>query len=299
MNFDTHGRIKCGTVSTPDISAALVDYRDLLGLRVVEDGTLNATLAASWAAPASAGQRYVLLQPESGAACFIRLVEAPLHPDYVPTRTFGWAAFELSVKDVYGLADRVRTSGFTTVGPPKPIEGLPYFIPMQVTGRGGEMLYFNQVACDTPSSDLPKAVSEVDHIFIVILATPHRPGTLEHLRNKLRLDEGGSYTLNYTMINGAFGLPDGTQSTITMVQRERLPIIEVDGYPPAATERPRHAGMLPPGNAMVTLAADDLDALDLTWITPPARQAGPLYADRRSATAIGSAGELIELIELR
>jgi tryptophanase len=90
---------------------------------------------------------------------FVRLVEAPLHPDYATTRSFGWAAFELSVKDVYGLAERVRTSGFTTVGPPKPIAGLPYFIPMQVTGRGGEMLYFNQVESDTPSSDLPKAVS--------------------------------------------------------------------------------------------------------------------------------------------
>jgi hypothetical protein len=106
----------------------------------------------------------------------------------------------------------------------------------------------------------------------VILATADRPATLAHLREQLRLDEGGSYTLNYTMINGAFGLPDGTESTITMVQSGRLPIVEVDGYPPAATVRPRHEGMLPPGNAMVTLAVDDLDALGLTTITPPARR---------------------------
>lgn len=298
MPFDTHGRIKCGTVSTPDLDAALVDYRDLLGLEVVDAGTIPDDLAASWSAPAAAGQRYALLQPESGAACFIRLIEAPLRPDYIPTRTFGWAAFELSVRDVYGLAERVLTSGFTTVGPPKPIENLPYFIPMQVAGRGGEMLYFNQIACDTPSSDLPKAVSEVDHIFIVILATADRPATLDHLRERLRLDEGGSYTLNYTMINGAFGLPDGTQSTITMVQNGRLPIVEVDGYPPAATARPRHEGMLPPGNAMVTLAVDDLGALGLDYLTPPERRPGPLYGDRRATTAIGSAGELIELIEL-
>jgi hypothetical protein len=169
---------------------------------------------------------------------------------------------------------------------------------MQVLGRGREMLYFNEVASDTPSSDLPKAVSDVDHIFIVILATPDRPGTLRHLSERLRLDEGGSYTLNYTMINKAFGMPDGTQSTITMVQSGRLPIVEVDGYPEAATQRAAHAGMLPPGNAMVTLAVDRLDALGLDFLAPPARRPGPLYGDRRAATLLGSAGELIELIEI-
>jgi catechol 2,3-dioxygenase-like lactoylglutathione lyase family enzyme len=299
MSFDTHGRIKCGTVSTPDLQAALADYRDLLGLRVVEDAAIPADLAASWGAPAAAGQRYSLLQPQSGVPSFIRLVEAPLHPDFTPTRTFGWAAFELSVQDVYGLAERVKGSGFETVGPPKPIEGLPFFVPMQVLGRGREMLYFNQVAMDTPSSDLPKAESEVDHIFIVILATPERPASLRHLTGKLRLDEGGSYTLNYTMINKAFGLPDGTESTITMVQSGRLPIVEVDGYPPAATARAGHAGMLPPGNSMVTLAVEDLDALGLEFIAPPVPRPGPLYAGRRTATVRGSAGELIELVDLK
>ena len=298
MSFDTHGRIKCGTVSTPDLAAALEDYRDLLGLRVVENGVISLGLAAAWGAPGSAGQSYALLQPESGAACFIRLVEAPLHEAFVPTRTFGWAAFELTVKGVYGLAERVKGSGFDIVGPPKPIENLPYFVPMQVTGRGREMLYFNEVACDTPSSDLPKAVSDIDHIFIVILATPNREGSVRYLKERLQLDEGGSYTLNYTMMNKAFDLPDGTQSTITMAQKGRLPIVEVDGYPPAATPRAGHEGMLPPGNAMVTLAVDRLDALDLHWISPPARREGPLYAGRRAATTIGSAGELIELIEL-
>jgi catechol 2,3-dioxygenase-like lactoylglutathione lyase family enzyme len=298
MNFDSHGRIKCGTVSTPDLEAALADYRDLLGLRLVEQGQVEEELAASWGAQACASQAYALLQPESGAECFLRLVEAPLHPDFTPTRTFGWAAFELTVNDVYGLAKRVEGSGFEIVGPPKPIEGLPYFVPMQVLGRGREMLYFNQVAMDTPSSDLPKARSEVDHIFIVILATPDRMATLEHLKTRLKLEEGGSYTLNYTMINSAFGLADGTQSTITMVQKGRLPIVEVDGYPAAATERPRLSGMLPPGNAMVTLAAESLAGVELDWIAPPAERPGALYKGRRSATAFGSAGELIEMIEI-
>lgn len=297
MSFDTHGRIKCGTISTPDLAAALVDYRDLLGLMTVEQSFVPADLAASWGAPASAGQAYALLRPTSGAACFLRLIEAPLHPDFTPTRTFGWAAFEITVQDVYGLAERVAGSGFEIVGPPKPIPGLPYFVAMQVIGRGREMLYFNEVAMDTPTSDLPKARSPVDHLFITILATPDRPATIAELVATLGLDEGGSYTINYTMINKAFGLPDGTQSTITMVQKGRLPIVEVDGYPEGATARPAFAGMLPSGNAMVTLAVDRLDP-GLDYLAPPARRDGPLYEGRRAAALSGSAGELIELIEL-
>ena len=37
--------------------------------------------------------------------------------------------------------------------------------------------------------------------------------------NNIGLDVGGTYTLEYTMINKAFGLADGTQSSITMVQK--------------------------------------------------------------------------------
>jgi hypothetical protein len=49
---------------------------------------------------------------------------------------------------------------------------------------------------------------------------------------------------------------------------------------------------------MVTLAADSLDRIDLEWIAAPVERPGFLYKGRRSATALGSAGELIELIEI-
>ncbi|MFT4026334.1 MAG: hypothetical protein QM676_05995, partial [Novosphingobium sp.] len=84
----------------------------------------------------------------------------------------------------------------------------------------------------------------------------------------------------------------------SMAQKGRMPIIEVDDYPPAATARGRDAGMLPPGNALVTLAVESLAATGLDFIAPPARRGGPLYGDWRAATAIGSAGELLELIEI-
>ncbi len=297
-DFLTHGRIMGGVVATPDLDAALEDYHGRLGLNIVERGELAADLAASWNCPASAGARIATLQPQSGAHCFIRLVEQPVPQDFRPVRTYGWAAYELTVQDVYGWPDRLAGSGFDIVGPPKPIEGLPYFIPMQVTGRGREMIYLNEVAENTPSSDLPKAASLTDHIFIVILATHDREANLAWLQEKIGLDVGGTYTLEYTMINKAFWLEAGTQSSITMVQKRRLPIIEVDDYPSAATARPCAAGCLPPGNALVTLAVDSLDAVKADFIAPPAVRGGTIYAGKRSATVVGMAGELLELVEI-
>lgn len=287
-----------GVVTTPDLDAALDDYYGRLGLTIVEQGILPADLAASWGCQNSAGARTATLQPQSGAHCFLRLVEQPVPDDFRPTRTYGWAAYELTVQDVYGWPERLAGSGFDIIGPPKEIAGLPYFVPMQVAGRGREMVYLNEVRENTPSSDLPKAQSLTDHIFIVILATHDREANLRWLQDSIGLDIGGSYTLEYTMINKAFGLPDGTQSTITMVQKGRLPIIEVDDYPDAATARPRAEGCLPPGNALVTLGVQSLDAVKVEFITAPVVREGPLYGGRRAATVVGFAGELLELVEV-
>ncbi|UVO54802.1 VOC family protein [Sphingomonas sp. SUN039] len=294
----THGQILCGTATVPDLDAALTDYRDTLGLSVVESGTIPADLATSWAAPASTGARYAILQPQSGSRAFIRLVEQPLPPAFVPTTTYGWAAFEITVQDVFGWPAKLAGSGFDIVGAPKEIPGLPYFVAMQMLGRGREMVYLNEVRSNTPTSDLPPAQSPVDRLFIVILACAERPAVLDWYAQRLHLDIGADYTIPYTMISKAFGLPDDHLSTITMAQKGRMPIVEIDGYPEAATVRPCDTGSLVPGNAMVTLAAEDLDALDLDWIAPPVARAGALYAGRRAATVRGLAGELLELVEI-
>jgi len=296
--FLTHGRILGGIATTPDLDAALGDYRDRLGLEVVESGMLLADLAASWGCPANAGARFATLQPASGVPCFVRLVEQPVPADFVPTRSYGWAAYELTVQDAFGWPARLDGSGFEIVGVPKEIPGLPYFVAMQMLGRGREMIYLNEVRMDTPSSDLPRAASPVDHLFIVILATPDRARTLGWYADMLGLEEGGTYTIPYSMINTAFDLPATNLTTISMAQVGRLPIVEIDDYPAIATMRSGAIGSLPPGNALVTLAVDSFVGRDLDFLTPPVLREGPFYAGRRAGTVIGSAGELLELIEL-
>ncbi|OYY90909.1 MAG: hypothetical protein B7Y45_05675 [Sphingomonas sp. 28-66-16] len=297
-DFLTHGRIIGGLATVPDVEASLGDYRDRLGLSVVEQGALPADLAASWGCPANAGAPFATLAPTSGAPCYLRLVQQPLDPGFVPTRTYGWAAFEITVQDVFAWPDKLAGSGFDIIGPPKEIPGLPYFVAMQMLGRGREMIYLNEVRENTPTSDLPPAQSPVDHLFIVILASPDRAATMAWYSQRLGLDEGGAYTIPYTMINKAFGLPDPHMTSLSMAQKGRMPIVEIDDYPDVATVRARSAGMLPPGNAMVTLAVDSLDRPDLALIAPPAPRVGPFYAGRRASTTIGPAGELLELVEI-
>ncbi|WP_027444310.1 VOC family protein [Erythrobacter cryptus] len=294
-----HGTILGGLSSVPDLARALAAYRDVLGLTLVEQGRLDAELAASWACPGNAAAPYAVLQPQSGAPCWFRLVEQPAHPDFRPTTTYGWAAFEASVADVWHWPEALPPELFTIVGPPKLLENIkPAFIPMQALGPGAEMIYLNQVLGDMPDTDLPRAAAPVDRIFITVLATPDREASIEWYCRGLGLERGADYTLPYSMINKAFGLAPETQTTITMVRHQRMPIIEVDDYPAAATPRPRHAGMLPPGNALVTLAVSDLDACALDWIAPPAVRAGALYQGRRAASAIGVAGEIVECVEV-
>ncbi|MBS0478363.1 MAG: hypothetical protein JSR79_03570 [Proteobacteria bacterium] len=297
-DFLTHGRILGGAATVPDLDAALGDYRDSLGLQVVEAGKLPADLAASWGCPANAGARYAALQPQSGTPCTLRIVEQPLPADFSPTRTFGWAAFEITVQDVFGWPAKLAGSGFEIVGSPREIPGLPYFVAMQMLGRGREMIYLNEVRSDTPTSDLPPAQSPVDRLFIVILATPDRAATFAWYRDRLGLEEGGTYMIPYTMISRAFGAPLDTLHGLTMAQKGRMPIVEIDDYPPQATARARSDGMLPSGNAIVTLAVDSLDRTGLDFITTPAARNGPVYGGRRAATVVGSAGELLELIEI-
>lgn len=297
-DFRTHGRIVGGLATVPDLEASLVGYRDRLGLDLIEQGPLPADLAASWGCPANAGARNAVLAPTSGAPCYLRLVEQPLDPGFVPTRTYGWAAFEITVKDVFGWPQKLADSGFDIIGMPREIPGLPYFVAMQMLGRGREMIYLNEVRENTPTSDLPFAASPVDQLFIVILATPDRAATMAWYADRLGLEEGGGYTIPYTMINKAFGLPDDYLTSLSMAQKGRMPIVEIDDYPAIASARARAPGMLPPGNALVTLAIDSLDGRGLDFITPPAVRDGIFYAGRRAATVTGSAGELLELVEI-
>ena len=293
-----HGTILGGLSVVPDLDKALTCYQDTLHLDLLHSGPVAADLAASWGTPASAGARHAVLRPKSGSRCWFRLVEQPDHPQFKPTTTYGWGAFECTVEDVFGWPARLEGTPFEIVGMPRKLPGMDAFVPMQALGPGREMVYLNQVYEDMVNTDLPRAGSLTDRIFIVILGAPDRMASCAWYRDRLGLDLADTYEIPYQMINDAFALPADHITAMSMVQAGRLPIVEVDDYPAQAAPRARHPGMLPPGNALVTLAMRDLDACQVNWIALPVPRDGPLYEGRRAGTTVGSAGELLELVEV-
>lgn len=293
-----HGTILGGLSTVPDLDSAIDAYRDVLKLELVESGQLSAPLAASWGAEVCANARFATFRPASGAPCWLRLVEQADLPAFEPTTSFGWGAYELTVQNVYGWPARLSESAFKIVGQPRALPGMDAFVPMQVLGPGRELLYLNEVFVDMAQLDLPRAESLTDHVFIVILASPDRVASCAWYGERLGLDVGETIRIPYRMINTAFGLSDDHITALTMIQSGRLPIVEIDGYPAQAGQRPRHAGMLPPGNALVTLGVRDLDGCRCDWIVEPESREGALYEGRRAATTIGLAGELLELVEI-
>lgn len=293
--------LRSATLSVADVTRSQALYHDNLDYQTVEEGTVDAALAASWGADAAQGARFVVMQPKSGRPIFLRFVEQPAHPDYRPLRTYGWAAIEICVQDTLAVNARMEQSPFQIIGPPKALDGLPAIFPMQVQGPDGEIVYLTQIRDDLPAYDLPRAESPIDCLFILVLACSDMKGALAFAQERLGLSFGRDMAIQYTMLAKAFGKPPETLYTLATATHERDVFFEFDQYPPAATPRPSHPGHLPPGVAIGGIRLPDfstrIDALADFLIAPPQVFEGPIYEGRRAATLRGPDGTLYELVE--
>ncbi|MFZ4120828.1 MAG: VOC family protein [Caulobacterales bacterium] len=293
--------LRSATLSVADIGRSQGLYERYLEYRTVESGNVDRGLAESWGAPKAEGAAYAVLQPSSGANIFLRLVQQPPHPDFVPLQTYGWAAIEICVQDTHAVCARMADSPFTIIGPPKELDGLPAIFPMQVQGPNGEIVYLTQIRDDLPMYDLPRAQSLIDRLFILVIASSDMAGALAFARDRLGLSFGREISLAYTMLAKSFGKPLDTKYTICTVTHERDVFFEFDQYPPAATPRPQHPGLLAPGVAMGGLWLPDFDkqisVLSDFLITPPEARVGPIYGGKRAATVRGPDGTLFEVYE--
>jgi catechol 2,3-dioxygenase-like lactoylglutathione lyase family enzyme len=292
--------LRAATLSVSDLARARDNYARYMDYSVVEEGALDAGLAASWAAPKSAGKRYVVMKPASGADIFLRLVEQPSHPDFEPLKTYGWAAIEICVEDVLKADARLKGSPFEVIGPPREIDGLPAIYPMQVKGPDGEVVYLTQIRSDLPAYDLPRATAPIDRLFIFVLACSDMHSSIRFAVEKLGLAFGRDMQIVYTMLANAFGTPHEKLYTISTVIHERDVFLEFDQLPPWAAPRPQHKGMLPPGVSLGSITIPDFDTrieqLADWLIAPPAVYPGPVYGGRRAATVRGPDGALFELV---
>lgn len=297
-SIDTAGRIKAATVSAADPRSLAEIYSRYFDLIVVEESKITPEQAASWGAPGMAGKATILMASNSGTPIYIRLCENPDMPAYTPLRSYGWNAMEMTVVDVEAVNDRLLDSPFEIIGPPALMNFSNALYPMQAVGPVGEVFYLNQILDGMPMYDLPEANAFVDHIFIAVLATPDKDAALEFYTKKLGWDAGDTYDIKYTVINRAFDLPIETTHLVVTTCIGRTVNNEIDQYPEETVERPCADGMLPPGIAAMTYLVETLDGLDVEFLSEPTVHEGALYGGRRSASCIGAAGELIELIEM-
>jgi len=286
------------TIAAPDVDAVEKTYVDWLGFRVVHRGTLDDSVAASWGAPKNGGTAYSVLEPESGKQNFLRIVANPAVDGYRPLTTYGWAASEMVCQDVDALQERLKDSPFEIVGPAADLEMIPQIRAMQVRGLADEVFYLTMFKVDIPEYDLPVAHSPIDRMFIAVLATDGPEKVQGWFDKHWGIAPGDIADTKLAIIDDAFGVPQRTldlRLTVTTMRSRSL--VEIDGYPAQATERPRAEGHLPPGNAMMSVLVDTLDGLNMSTITAPVLRPEAPYFGRRAVTTLGAMGELIELVE--
>jgi catechol 2,3-dioxygenase-like lactoylglutathione lyase family enzyme len=291
-------RFRIATIAAPDLRKVEADYTRWLGYRVRERGRVSKALAASWDAPRAAGRPYILLSSDTHPDVYIRAVGAPAVPGYRPLTTHGWNSIEIVVEDPDATFARFRGSPFKVIGEPANLKGYPSIRAFQVEGRSGEVLYLTAETGDRSRSPLPPPGGPIGRVFIMVLAGPDIQAMIDWYTTWFGLAGSPVRPSPIGVVQRAQGLPPehGTPlATLRLAQQGNL--FELDGYTPPATVRPRAPGDLPPGVAITTVGVRSLDALKLPFITPPAVHEGVAYGGRRSATARGAAGELLEIVE--
>ena len=289
--------IRAATLGVANLDAAVARYGAWLDYHPIAMESVQPDLAASWAAPGSAGTRQAVMRPISGSKAVLRLIEAPPTPGYRPLRSFGWAAIEICIQEVHATHDRLRESPFEIIGPPAAISALPTIHPMQLQGPDGEIIFLTQIKKGGPGSGLPAALAPIDSLFICVLACRDMPAMARWVSSQLGAALAPEMAIPYRMIARSFNLPAEQLHRIATAERDGHIFLEFDQYPDAATERPQLAEMLPPGISVVTLSHPDLDAVAGPWLTPPTRRNGAIYDGRRVGVLRAPEGALIELVE--
>ena len=291
------GRISTVTITAPDLPAAVAAYQRYLGYRVVDDGALGRDIARAWGRPQLAGQRTVLLEPESGAETYLRFVHGPAYVEHEPLSCVGWNAAELIVQDVDALAAELAGSPFRIIGPPADLSFSDQIRAMQVVGPAREVLYLTQIKQKLAAFDTPEAASFVDRVFIVILGGASLDALQDYYHLQFGVPRATAMASVVSVLSAQYGLPRDYRHAIAALQVSGQCYIEADQMPSAAASRPCLPGQLPPGVAMVSFEIDRLPGQLSSSLGPAHRAAGLPYAGRRSQACVGAAGELIELIE--
>ena len=287
------------TLVVADLDSTRRAYVEWLDYQLVNDDSISDDLAASWAAPAVAGSRSVLLQPASGTSMWLRLIERPHAAGYRAMHSTGWTANEILVEDPIDLAARFAKPGspFRVVGPPAPLGSNGKVIAMQAIGPAGELNYFTRIPPEGGTFIKTPAAGRVDRTFIAVVGGRSMAAMSSFYRDALGMSVLDPYPSAVQVVNESRGLPADYQMQLAVVPISPASILELDQYPSDTLDRVTPTDDLPAGMAMVSFLVESLDSRQLTWRAPPRVRSAPPYAGRRAGVIVGAAGEWIELIE--
>lgn len=287
------------TLVVADLDSTRRAYVEWLDYQLVNEDAISDELAASWAAPAAAGSRSVLLQPASGASMWLRLIERPHAAGYRAMHSTGWTANEILVEDPVDLAARFAKpdSPFRVVGPPAPLGSNGKVIAMQAMGPAGELNYFTRIPPEGGTFIKTPAVGRVDRTFIAVVGGRSMTAMSSFYRDALGMSVLDPYPSAVQVVNESRGLPADYPMQLAVAPISPASILELDQYPSDTLDRVTPTDDLPAGMAMVSFLVESLDSRPLTWRAPPRVRREPPYSGRRAAVVVGAAGEWIELIE--
>jgi catechol 2,3-dioxygenase-like lactoylglutathione lyase family enzyme len=285
------------TLSAPDLQATESAYVQYLEYRVIERGAVSRELADAWGAPRARGRAYSILQSASGAPVYLRIVQSPPTRGYQVMKTHGWNSNEILCQDPDAMARRLAQSPFRIIGQPRPLASNASVRAMQAIGPAGELIYLTRIPPEGGAAIKTPAQSFVDRTFIVVLGGPDVAAMRSFYGEKLGLSLTPAYESPVGVLNDAWGFNADHKTTLSLALISPGFLIEIDGYPPGSRPRPVRKGDLPPGIAMVSFAARDLDRRALDWRVPLARRDARPYDGKRSGIVQGAAGEWIELID--
>jgi hypothetical protein len=291
--------IEMVTHCVADLATELAAWTTHLDYQVIDQGSLDSAQCSAWDTQSDMGLPYAVIGPASGAAVYIRLIEADNRTGYWPPVTWGWNVTELLVEDPDALALQFENSPFRRTGGPGDLYSSPKAPrAIQTCGPAGTTLYFTRIQPGGSRYGLHGAKSRVDRVFNVIVGGP----SMEALRNFYghtlgqRVSEPIPFVM--TMAAEATGAPPDTLFPIAVATvRPRNCIIELDEYPNTTTARPRAAGQLPGGISLVSFSVADLDDCPVNFRATPVEIDAPPYNGRRAGVIEGPAGEWLELIE--
>ena len=291
-------RLKMATIAGDDLGKIERWYAGALNYRVIERGVVGAALALSWGAPAMAGRRLIVMQPEDGGDVFVRAVEIDAIARAKPLTTWGWSAIEITVRDLDALYDKLKRgwleAPIAVLGKPQALAANSPIFAMQVLGPAGEVLYLTSHTGDRTKSNHPEAPRGlVGRPFIAVLAGPDLAALKSFYTDGFDLGDQGDLSLPVASRAAAHGLPAGHVYTISvLVCAERGNKMELDGFPSGTAPQPRHDGQLPPGTAMMSFSVAGFGEIGTRTFQAPTA----LYGATPAASFVGPAGEYVELI---